>query len=131
MLSAVAACLPRGDPPAGRQIVADRRSALTGIVPPTGDGVSPILVTRPSRPGSEDLFVISVEPAGGAPQETLLAANIDAGFGLGCRDNVAPCGAIDAARGVWVYPSRDNDGDYQFPARTDSPYDGIWMAEAP
>ena len=44
---AMAACLPRGAPPGGRQVVADRKATLEAIVPPNGDGVLRILILKP------------------------------------------------------------------------------------
>jgi hypothetical protein len=98
-----AACLPRGAPPAGRQVVADRQSKLTGLLPPTGDGVLRMLVTRPgSESGGADLYVVSVDSTGGQPVERLLVSNIDATSGLECNFGVAPCTSINAG-GVWAY----------------------------
>ena len=50
-----AACVPRGDPPQGRQIVADRVSFPVYVVPSAGDGTTRVFVTRPAvreSPGS-------------------------------------------------------------------------------
>jgi hypothetical protein len=101
MSAAAAGCLPRGDPPAGRQISSDRRSTLSGVIPPTGDGVLRVLVTRPGTSAdAADLFLLSVDPAGGPAQETPLLSDIFASS-LGCRENVAPCSAINGTA-VWV-----------------------------
>jgi hypothetical protein len=95
-------CLPRGAPPAGRQIIADRQSTLSGVLAPTGDGVLRIFVMRPgSQSGAADLYLVSVD-ADGTPTEQLLLTDIDGTFGLGCQYGVAPCPAI-YSRGVWPY----------------------------
>lgn len=100
---ATAACLPRGAPPAGRQIVADRQSQLGPIVAPSGDGVLRILVLRPEADASnlQDLFVVSVAAGAGRPSERLLAAGIKSEAGLGCIDGISGCGT-DAKGRLWV-----------------------------
>ncbi len=69
------ACVPRGEPPAGRQIVADRSSTPVGFVPSTGDGSTRVLVMRVTQDGSADLSVITLDDTGSAPVERLLASN--------------------------------------------------------
>jgi hypothetical protein len=60
LAASAAACVPRGDPPAGRQLVADRTSRLGGFVRSNGDGITRVLITRPAASGKEfslDLIV--------------------------------------------------------------------------
>ncbi len=105
VLAITAGCLPRGAPPAGRQIVADRISRLSGVLPPTGDGVLRFFVTRPgSSSAYVDLFMVSVDPSGGPPTETLIASDTQAELGLDCNFGVAPCGAIGPTS-VLVWPN--------------------------
>jgi len=79
-----AACVPRGDPPAGRHIVADRVSTPVGFVASNGDGVTRVLMTRPGQdPSAVDLWVVSVDETGAPPAERLLAQNIVASFDAG------------------------------------------------
>jgi hypothetical protein len=93
-------CVPRGAPPSGQQLVADRKATLVGLLPPTGDGVLRAFFTRPIAQNQEgpegDLFEVSVNSTGGRPTERLLVPNVDATLGLGCGFNVAPCYGIDA-----------------------------------
>ena len=96
-VSAMAACLPRGAPPGGRQVIADRQATLETIVPPTGDGVLRILILKPGpEPDSQDLYVVSVGAGGGPPSEQLLVSDVDPQSGVGCVDMVAPCGPSPA-----------------------------------
>jgi hypothetical protein len=81
-----AACVPRGDPPAGRQLVADRTAALVGMVRPNGDGATRLLVTRPGQdPMTVDLSVITADAAGGPPSERVLAAGLHSTFSVDCQ----------------------------------------------
>jgi hypothetical protein len=75
----VAACVPRGDPPTGRQIVADRTSAPLTFIASNGDGKTRLLVARPSQDQSTrgaDLSVVTLDPSGGEPVERLLATDV-------------------------------------------------------
>jgi hypothetical protein len=95
--AAMAACLPRGAPPGGRQVVADRQATLETIVPPNGDGALRILILKPGPVAdSQDLYVVSVDAGGGPPSEQLLVSDVDPLFGVGCTDMVAPCGPSPA-----------------------------------
>ncbi|HXJ21558.1 MAG TPA: hypothetical protein VMT03_15140 [Polyangia bacterium] len=111
LVALTSGCLPRGEPPEGRQIVADRTATLVGLLPPTGDGVLRAFFTRPIAQNAEgpegDLFEVSVEPTGGPPVERLLVPSVDATLGLGCGFDVSPCRGIDAG-GVTV--STESDG---------------------
>jgi hypothetical protein len=101
-----AACIPRGDPPTGRQVVADRTSTLVGIVRPNGDGVTHVLIMRPGKElFSGDLYVVSVDAAGRPPSERLLAANIQ---GVGnCQHQPGECLPSDARGRVFVTTASD------------------------
>jgi hypothetical protein len=115
-----AACVPRGDPPAGRQLVADRVSTLAGIVRPNGDGVTRVLLTRPGQDAqSADLYVVSAGAAGGPPSERLLAANIEATYNGNCQLGVPGCFRSDARGRVFVATSFDPDTGYPTMARLD------------
>jgi hypothetical protein len=93
LAAATAACLPRGAPPGGRQIVAERQATLETIVPSNGDGVLRILILKAGPVAdSQDLYVVSVDAGGGPPSEQLLLSDVDDQFGVGCTDMVAPCG---------------------------------------
>src|SRR5450631_4893994 len=85
--AAMAACLPCGAPPGGRQVVADRQATLETIVPPNGDGVLRILILKPGpADDSQDLYVVSVDAGGGPPSEKLLVSDVDPQSGVGCTD---------------------------------------------
>ena len=105
-----AACLPRGDPPTGRQVVADRTSVLTGIVPPAPDGILRLLMTRTSPDGSAaDLYVVSV-PDTGAPSERLLVANLSSGQVCLSASSPRPCYPSDARGRLYLYIIVDASG---------------------
>src|SRR4051812_4348495 len=107
-LAAVGACLPRGAPPSGRQVVADRQATLEAIVPPNGDGVLRILILKPgAAPDSPDLYLVSVDAGDGPPSEQLLVRGANPQDDFGCVDMVAPCGMIAPSGMLWVY-THDN-----------------------
>ncbi len=97
----VAACVPMGAPPAGRQLVADRISTPAGVVRSNGDGVTRVLVTRPDPDAvSVDLYVVSVDQTNAPPVERLLATNISPGFNIDCAPGPYTCS--DARGRVFV-----------------------------
>jgi hypothetical protein len=98
-----AGCLPRGAPPGGRQVVADRKATLEAIVPPNGDGVLRILVLKPGAVAdSQDLYLLSVDDADQPPSEQLVLSGVNSQDGFGCIDRVAPCGSISRDGALWV-----------------------------
>ena len=67
-------CLPRGDAPAGRQILADRTASLVQMVPPNGDGRVRVLYFKPGKDADHtDLWVLSTDAGGGDPKEQKLS----------------------------------------------------------
>jgi hypothetical protein len=83
LAAAVAGCVPRGDPPSGVQLVADRAAYLGGVLRPNGDGVTRVLVQRQvpkAAPYGESRFDLSVASVGpdAPPAERLLATNVQA-----------------------------------------------------
>ena len=119
----MAACLPRGAPPGGRQVVADRKATLEAIVPPNGDGVLRILILKPGAVAdSQDLYLVSVDDAGGGPpSEQLLVRDANPQDDFGCIDMVAPCSEI-APDGTLVVYTKSNG-----PVRVD-PFTGAQSA---
>src|SRR5450631_2001370 len=104
LAAAMAACLPRGAPPGGRQVVADRQATLEAIVPPNGDGVLRILILKPgTAAGSQDLYLVSVDAGDGPPSEQLLVPDADPQVDFGCVDMVAPCSLIAPDGTLLVY----------------------------
>jgi hypothetical protein len=121
-VGATTACLPRGDPPAGRQVIADRSAYLTGIVPPTSDGVLRLLVARISADGARnDLYVVSV-PDTGPPSERLLVADLPSGVPCSPRASgflAVPCYPTDARGRLYLHTSSDPYQGTQGIARID------------
>lgn len=86
---AVAGCLPRGDAPAGRQIVADRGAFLLSLVPANGDGVLRALFFRPGKDDKHvDLWVAAVDPNGGATSELKLSSDFDSDIEVSYKPDV-------------------------------------------
>jgi hypothetical protein len=96
-LAAAAGCLPRGDAPAGRQVLADRTATLVGLLPANGDGTLRALFLRPGKTSDlADLHVLSVDANGGPPSERLLAMNVSSVFELDCPRSGGHCHGVDA-----------------------------------
>jgi hypothetical protein len=92
-----------GPPPAGRQLIADRGASLAMMVPPNGDGLLRILLTRPGDATDLlDLSVVSLDADDHVSPEIPLVSNIDAVFGVGCDVSVAPKCSLDASGRVEV-----------------------------
>lgn len=100
---ATAACLPRGEPPSGIQVVAGRENTLGAPVPANGDGVLRVLFFRERGDDAHDLYVVSVDAAGGPPSERLLVPDVDPTVDFGCIYMIAPCGMVDPNGMAWVY----------------------------
>lgn len=100
---AVGGCLPRGNPPAGRQVLFDRTASLLNLVPSTGDGLVRALLFRPGKtPDLVDLSVLTVDERGGAPSERVLATDIAEGIELGCRPAGTGCFPTDSRGRLYV-----------------------------
>ncbi len=90
--SVVAACVPRGDPPEGRQVVADRVSVPVYVVPSAGDGTTRVFVIRPGgSQGVSKLYLVSMDDAGSPPVERLVAPDL-----LGSCVMGGGCFSVDA-----------------------------------
>ena len=99
-----AGCVPRGDPPAGRQVLAGRNSLPFGIVRSNGDGTTRILFVRDGQTdGSMDLYVLWVDGAGGPPVERLLAASAFGNPYGGCGYGSPACFQTDAGGRLLVF----------------------------
>lgn len=86
---AIGACLPRGEPPAGHQILADHDASLLGFAAPTGDGVTRVLFFRPGDAADlVDLWALALDENGGPVSELLLQKGISSGYQLGYRPAV-------------------------------------------
>jgi len=90
---ATSGCLPRGDAPAGRQILADKTVTLLGLVPANGDGMVRVLFFRPGKDADNyNLWVLAVDPNGGPSSERMLFTDIDYGLVLGYRPSATSGG---------------------------------------
>ncbi|HXU60887.1 MAG TPA: hypothetical protein VN962_04255 [Polyangia bacterium] len=99
LIAATAACLPRGTPPAGSQLITDRAASLAALVPPNGDGLLRILVMRPGPTSdSADLSVVTLDADNQLSPERLLISDIDPVSSVNCPGGVAPCGFDDDGR---------------------------------
>jgi hypothetical protein len=102
---AAAGCLPRGDPPAGRQVLADRTASLVGLFPANGDGKLRALFLRPGKttnPDLADLHLLTVDPSGGPSSERLLLPDVSSVFELGCSRAGVRCRAFDSRGRLYV-----------------------------
>ena len=110
------ACLPRGDAPAGRQILADKTAVLAGFVPPNGDGVVRVLFFRPGKDADNvNLWTLAVDPNGGPSTERMLIPDISTGLELGYRPSATNPGFPMDAQGRVTYrqfvPGADFNSD--------------------
>jgi hypothetical protein len=95
---AAAACLSRGDPPSGRQVVTGRKSRLVGVLPATPEGTLRLLVMR-GRVGATipDLYLVSAPTDGSPPSEALVTEGWVWTPQVGsCHDLFGPCFPVDA-----------------------------------
>ncbi len=96
-------CLPDGEPPMGRQVVAGRDDLPAGLLPAMPDGIVRLLVLRLDRERmASDLYLVSVDGAG-PPTERLLQENL--GWSNGCFDN--GCFTRDRRGRVFVFHDYD------------------------
>jgi hypothetical protein len=101
LCACAAACLPRGDAPAGRQVISDKVSLLADVLPASPDGTLRLLVAR-IRPGETylaDIYLVSAPADGSAPTERLLVENAS-WWGMGCR--AGPCFQSDARGRLFI-----------------------------
>lgn len=124
-----AACLPRGDAPAGRQILADKTAVLTALVPSNGDGLVRVLFFRPGKDADHvNLWVLAVDPSGGPSTEKMLFPDIDTGLELGYRPSATNPGfPIDSQGQVYVtgfVPRSDPGGNFTVDVITADPVTG-------
>ncbi|HVT07376.1 MAG TPA: hypothetical protein VHO67_07950 [Polyangia bacterium] len=119
-----AACVPRGDPPSGRQVVADRISLPFAIAPANGDGVTRVLFERAGQAeGSIDLYVLTLDAPGASPVEHLLAAGVVADPS-GCPFGQQVCGGPDARGRLLVFEAAGGGPDQTTLSRID-PVTGV------
>jgi len=95
-----AGCLPRGDAPAGRQIVADRSAFLLSLVPANGDGVLRVLFFRAGKDDQHvDLWVAAVDPDGGPTSELKLFPDFTTDYEISYKPDVSRAGFQADAQG--------------------------------
>ena len=101
-------CLPRGEPPTGRQLLADPTAALLTVTPVHADGTRQVMFFRPSQehdPDLVDLWSLTLDASGQPSAEKLLSSDIAQGLELSYR----PGGGgfrTDASGGIFL---PDND----------------------
>jgi len=92
IVAATAGCLPRGEPPAGTQLLTGRTALLTGLAPSNGDGLLRILLMRPgSTSALANLSVLSLDADNHLSSEVLLVPDIDPVFTVNCSGGLAAC----------------------------------------
>jgi len=91
-------CAPRSNPPAGRQLLADRVSSPRAFVRPNGDGITRLVLTRPGKSAfTQDFYVLAFDPASSAPPtQQLLVAGLATPLGSGCGQRGGGCFETDA-----------------------------------
>ena len=105
LASAAAGCLPRGAPPVGQQILADRSASLAALVPPNGDGLLRMLLMRPGAASNlANLSVVSLDADNQLSPEVPLISDIDPVSSVNCPGGVAPCGFDDRGRVQVFFP---------------------------
>jgi len=96
-------CLPAGDPPAGRRVIAGRDDLPAGLLPASADGIVRLLVLRLRRERmTSDLYLVSVDGAG-PPTERLLQENLS--WGNACAVN--RCFTTDRRGRVFLFHDYD------------------------
>ena len=107
IVTTTAACLPRGEPPTGTQLLTGRDAFLTGLAPPTGDGVLRILLMRPgSTSALANLSVLSLDADNNPAPEVVLVPDIDPMFTVNCSGGLASC-TFDAQGTIEVSSNAD------------------------
>jgi len=110
---AVGACLPRGEPPAGHQILADPTASLLQLIPSGTDGLRHVLFFRPSQrqdPDLVDLWALTLDPDDQPSPERLLASGIASGLELSYRPAAGSTGfPVDAHGRVYVFTDEGDD----------------------
>ena len=116
LTACAAACVPRGDPPAGRQLIADRTTTVAGMVRPNGDGVTRVLIFRPAQdalpsqyPQRRDLYVVAAG-SDTAPVERLLATDVQQLGGGSCLSSWRDGFCSDARGRLLVMTNFDANG---------------------
>jgi len=116
MMSLVAGgCLPRGEPPAGRQILSDPAASLEGVLPAGSDGMRQVLFFRPSQvqdPDLVDLWALTLAPNDEPSPERLLFPGLSSGLQLSYRPSAGSAGIpVDARGRIYILT---NQGDALF-----------------
>jgi len=110
---AVGACLPRGEPPAGHQILADPTASLLQLIPSGSDGMRHVLFFRPSQrqdPDLVDLWTLTLDPNDQPSPERLLVSNIASGLQLSYRPSAGSSGfPVDSHGRVYVFTDEGDD----------------------
>jgi hypothetical protein len=110
---AAGACLPRGEPPAGHQILADETASLLQLIPSGSDGMRQVLFFRPSQrqdPDLVDLWALTLDPNDQPSPERLLVSGIASGLELSYKPAAGSSGfPVDAHGRVYVFTDEGDD----------------------
>ena len=110
---AAAGCLPRGEPPAGRQILRDPTASLLGLMPSGSDGMRQVLFFRPSQrqdPELVDLWALTLDANDQPSPERMLFPGIASGLELSYRPAAGSTGfPIDARGRIYVVTDEGDD----------------------
>src|SRR3569623_3418681 len=108
-------CLPRGDVPSGRQLVADRGAFLLSLVPSNGDGLVRALVFRPGKDDTHvDLWVAAADPNGGPTTELKLFPDFDSEVEVSYKPDANGYGLPADSRGRLLLSKERVDGQPQY-----------------
>jgi len=113
MSLAAAGCLPRGEPPAGHQILSDPNASLMAVLSPGAGATKQVLFFRPSQrqdPDLVDLWALTLDANDQPSPERLLFSGISSGLELSYRPSAGNSGfPIDARGRMYIFTSLGDD----------------------
>jgi hypothetical protein len=113
MSLATGACLPRGEPPAGRQFLSDPTAALLAVIPSGSDGMRQVLFFRPSQrqdPELVDLWALTLDANDEPSPERMLFPGIASGLQLSYRPAAGSTSfPLDARGRIYVVTDQGDD----------------------
>ena len=121
---AASGCLPRGEPPAGQQLLSDPTAVLLSVTHAGGVGSRQVLFFRPSQSGDPelvDLWSLSLDANGAAPTERMLFAGISSGLELSYRPAAGSIGFPIDARGRVYVVAGESGGPFRIDPVTGAP----------
>lgn len=113
MSLATGACLPRGEPPAGRQFLSDPTASLLALIPSGSDGMRQVLFFRPSQrqdPDLVDLWALTLDANDEPSPERMLFPGIASGLQLSYRPAAGSSSfPLDARGRIYVVTDQGDD----------------------